>query len=110
MFGLNDTATFLWRAVETVSDSEQLARMISSEEDGSQGVSVVEEFCRQLESLGLLLIADPEEAVNSKPVEVPRPEELSPPRVLWQEALERIAATCAFMPAQNPLCTQVPFS
>ncbi len=30
--------------------------------------------------------------------------------VSWQEAMQQVAGTCAFVPAQTPLCNQNPFS
>ena len=108
MFGLNDTAALIWRAVETVSDFEQLARLTASENSPPLEVTVVKSFCQQLEEVGLIYRAEPEEESVGKPIELPVLQDSSAPEILFQEELRRIGASCAFLPAQNPLCTQIP--
>ena len=71
------------------------------------GTEEIEAFLSELEALGLVQREEPEKRT---PVAIEAPAELEAPRILWQEKVEQIAATCAFLPAQNPLCNQVPVS
>ena len=111
MYGLNESGAFLWQRIETVSDVDQLSALTKS----SDGINPFDEailqgFFEELEELKLLRRIEPSDVVPSLPVEVGQLEELTPPRILWSEEVRQIAATCAFLPAMNPLCNQVPFS
>ncbi len=104
MFGLNPAAAFVWQTLEAMEDPASLRRAMGSPDFGTDAI---EAFLRELLALGLVLPEAPEER---HPVALEAPEEPEPPRILWQEKVEQIAATCAFLPAQNPLCNQVPMS
>lgn len=109
MYGLNETAAFVWHSIETLPDLRQLARLIAEgDEVSAADLEVLERFCAELEGLGLLRRAEDHEAGAPRPVEVRRPGDSSPPRILWREEVRRLAATCAFLPGMNPLCNQVP--
>ncbi|MEM9556089.1 MAG: PqqD family protein [Acidobacteriota bacterium] len=80
---------------------------------GIPGRESVGRFLEQLVALGVLEIEgrDP----SSESVE-PTPRSGSPepdgagPRILWQEEIAQVAASCAFLPGQNALCNSAPFS
>ncbi len=107
MYGLNETAAFLWQALATGEDLDRLGRL-TADSEGSIDVSVLESFCEELSALGLVRPAEPGEPSSS--VDVSPPGTLSPPRILWQEEVRQIAATCAFLPGENPICFQVPMT
>lgn len=104
MLGLNPAAAFVWQTLEAMEDCEAMRRAMGSPDFGTEEI---EAFLSELEALGLVLREKPEKPA---PVAIEAPLELEAPRILWQEKVEQIAATCAFLPAQNPLCNQVPFS
>ena len=111
MYGLNETAAFVWEAIETVPDLRRIARLMSDENGCPPcDVAELERFCAELEELGLLHRAEPGETIAARPVEARPPKDTSPPAILWREEVRRLAATCAFLPGQNPLCNQVPTS
>ena len=111
IFGLNESATFIWQTVETMNSFEDVLEAMASEAPAGEslafGVEEIASFCDELVALDLLEAADPEE---TGPRSIEPPAVLEPPCILWQETLERVAASCAFFPAQNALCNQVPFS
>ncbi len=122
MYGLNPTAAFVWQTLEAFDGPDAMLRALGASEPAPLSRAELEAFLRQLEDLGLVTAADgrrpgdpeagdPEAGGPAAgPVPVEPPAESEPPRILWQEKVEQIAATCAFLPAQNPLCGQAPFS
>jgi len=106
MYGLNESASFVWRTLEAMHDFEAMLRAMTSEALPF-GVEDLASFCDQLVGLNLLEEAEPEKRL---PAVVEPLSSLEPPRILWQETLEKVASSCAFLPAQNPLCNQVPVS
>ena len=104
MLGLNPAAAFVWQTLETMEDCEAMWRAMGSPEFGTDEIQA---FLDELVDLGLVRRERPE---TSAPVAVRAPDDPEPPRVLWQEKVEQIAATCAFLPGQSVLCTQVPMS
>lgn len=104
MYGLNESASFVWQTIEAMDDFEGMLRAMA----GAAlpfGVEELAAFCDELVALDLLEAAEPE---NRLPVAVEPLSDLEPPKILWQETLEQVAASCAFLPGQNPLCNQVP--
>ena len=102
MYGLNPTAGYVWQALEGSVDLNELAARLEN-----VTCEQLKSFCSELFGLGLLVEADP---VSDEAESVPVPEESEPPALLWRESIRQAAATCAFLPAQNPLCVQAPFS
>ncbi len=114
MLGLNPTAAFIWQTFETMTDVDAVVhalgaknQRLDAEDQLSLTPAEVETFLEELVELGLVQRAEPTEPQR---IAIDPPAELKPPRILWQETVEQVAATCAFFPAQNPLCSQVPFS
>ena len=111
IFGLNKSAAFIWQTVDTMDSFDSVLEAMASGAPAGEslafGVEEIASFCDELVAFDLLEAADPEE---TGPRSIEPPAVLEPPRILWQETLERVAASCAFFPAQNPLCNQVPFS
>jgi len=105
MFGLNPAAAFVWQTLEAMEDLAAMRRAMGS--PAAFGIEEMEAFLDELVDLGLVQREEPEKRT---PVALEAPGELEPPRILWQEKVEQIAATCAFLPSQSPLCNQVPFS
>ena len=111
MFGLSPTAAFVWQTLEVFDDLDAMLRALAGGGDPPFDRAELEAFLRQLVELGLALPADDEpDGPATSPTAIEPPDELEPPRILWQEEVEQIAATCAFMPGQSPLCNQVPMS
>ena len=104
MYGLNPTAGYLWQALDGSLSLDVLAERLDS-----VSLAQLESFCAELARLKLLEEAGPgpREVVETE-AEPPSPSE--PPAILWHEPIQQAAATCAFLPAQNPLCTAAPFS
>ncbi len=110
-FGLNETAADVWHALDGTADPGVLgARFGVASGD-------VAAFCAELQELGLAEVVEENEAPpevfpeSKKPLPSdPQTVAVEPPRILWREEIRQVAASCAFLPAQNPLCTQVPFS
>ena len=108
MVGLNPTAAFIWLSLETFEDLQtMLAALGGDAADSPIETADLERFLQELLTAGLIESEEPEER---RPVAVDRPPSLEPPKIEWQETLEQVAMSCAFFPAQNPLCNQVPFS
>ena len=108
MYGLNPTAAFVWQTLESMGDAHRMARaVVAGQAPEVDFAGQIEAFLSELLDLGLVEAAEPEEP---KPVAIEPPAELETPKILWQETVEQIAASCAFFPATNPLCNQVPFS
>ena len=107
MYGLNESAAFLWQTISTMEDFDSMLQAMTRAESPSFGAEILAAFCDELVELGLM-----EEGRSEQPVSVviDPPADLEPPRILWQETLERVAASCAFLPGQNSLCNQVPVS
>jgi hypothetical protein len=112
MYGLSASAAFVWQAVESVGDLEELARLLGAKEARWQGVlAELRDFCEELTRLGLLRPAESADEPKPLPSGLRPPSPPSPPGILWQEKIELSAqASCAFLPGQNPLCIQVPGS
>ena len=113
MYGLNATAAFLWQILEAMPDAEAMERALVAGGDAEPlGVREIEAFLRELLDLGLVEAGEPEAVASegAAPAALEPPASLEPPEILWQETVEQIAASCAFFPATNPLCNQVPFS
>jgi hypothetical protein len=106
MYGFNESASFLWRTLEAMDDFEEMLRAMASETPPF-GAEDLASFCDQLVGLELVEEAEPE---TRAPAAVEPLSNLEPPRILWQETLEIVAASCAFLPGQSPLCNQVPVS
>jgi hypothetical protein len=110
-FGLNETAADVWHALDGSADLEVIsARFGIAPED-------VATFCAELQKLGLVDVVDDGEAPSedsptsdSELAGDPRTEVVDSPRIVWREEIRQVAASCAFSPGMNPLCTQVPFS
>lgn len=107
MFGFNETAAVVWSAL--------VERPIPLHRQTPETV----EFLHRLVELGLAQVYEPGASPTAGEAELSAqgasefPEDLdfqSEPEILWQEKLEQAAATCAFLPGQNVLCGQVPFS
>lgn len=106
MYGLNESASFVWRTLESMADFDCMLQAMAIESPAF-GTEDIASFCDELVALNLLEATEPEERV---PAAIEPLSNLEPPRILWRETLDQVAASCAFLPAQNPLCNQVPFS
>ena len=89
-----------------MDDFEGMLQAMASELP-SFGAEELAAFCEELVGLNLLEEAEPE---NRVPAAIEPLSNLEPPRILWQETLEQVAASCAFLPSQSELCNQVPSS
>ncbi len=100
-FGLNETAAYLWNAFDGTVEAEELAECL--------GIALAEVagFAAELQRMGLVEVG---EKCGQGRTSVPVPEVVELPCILWREEIRQIAASCAFTPALNPLCIQVPFS
>ncbi len=105
MLGLDPAAAFVWQTLEAMEDLPAMRRAMGS--PPAFGIEEVETFLNELVDLGLVERREPE---KRSPVALEAPAELEAPRILWQETVEQVAATCAFLPGQSPLCNQVPMS
>jgi len=110
-FGLNETAADVWRALDGKVDLDDLSARF--------GFSPVEvaAFCAELRELGLAEVVEKDGAQSEassgsekSPSGDQQTEVVDPPRIVWREEIRQVAASCAFSPGMNPLCTQVPFS
>ncbi len=117
MYGLNPTTGFVWQSLETAADLDgMLAALAAGDATPALGRGDLEAFLAELLELGLVHEGDAlEDRSEDRPKDRPEtatelPEALEPPCILWREEVEQIAGTCAFLPAMNPLCTQVPFA
>ena len=131
MYGFNASAAFVWQTLETFDDlTDMLRAMGAAGDEAAIGAGDLEAFLQELSGSGLIEQAEPEvqrphspaqrhsaarRPVGRRPADrrtpaLEPPTIPEPPRIVWQETVEQIAATCAFFPAQNPLCNQVPFS
>ena len=110
-FGLNETAAGVWNALDGTADVGALSAHLGVAQEELAA------FCAELQELGLVEIVEEDEA----PLEVspkseqpftggPRTKCADPPRIVWREEIQQVAASCAFLPGQNPLCIQVSFS
>ncbi len=118
MYGLNPTAAFIWQTLEATDGIDEMLRALTAGDAGPEGHQrksspafgrgEIEAFLTELLDLGLAReVAEPEDRPDAA---AEPPADLEPPRILWREEVEQIAGTCAFLPAMNPLCTQVPFA
>lgn len=117
MYGLNPAAACIWQALGRDEGPGDLLRAIAGEGEPPFGEREITTFLNELVSLELVeeqplpieggdeRAGSIEASSNFGPLD-----ELEPPGILWREDVEQIAGTCAFLPAQNPLCTQAPFS
>lgn len=128
MVGLNATGAFVWQNLEVFDRPGAMYRALTGHDAdtgnttaSSISIEDLETFLRDLLDSGLIERVEPDRAESEaepqgaepgrqRPVDLEPPPEGEPPRIEWRETVEQIAATCAFFPAQNPLCTQVPFS
>ncbi len=95
MFGFNEAAAALWSAL--------IEHPVPRHDQGPETA----DFLDRLSELGLVQIHEPVTEPGSETADFHLSEI---PQILWQEKLEQAAATCAFLPGQNVLCGQVPFS
>ncbi len=110
-FGLNESGAQVWLALDGTADPGVLsARFGIARED-------VESFCSELLTVGLVEVVNearaPMEVSPASDKSNPRDsrgEDADPPCIVWREEIQHVAQTCAFLPAQNPLCNQVPTS
>ena len=108
MYGLNPTGGFIWQTLETMPDLADLRRALGAGSGGSRlAAADLDRFLEELLAAGLIEPGEPEKPA---PVAIEPPADAAPPRIAWQETIEQVAMSCAFFPAQNPLCNQVPFS
>lgn len=121
MYGLNPAAAAIWELLGQDRDVAGLARVLGARQAGEiVSRDQVETFLRELLELTLVEAVEPAEDSGSavEPTEDAGPatdppdrRDLSePPKILWRETVEQVAASCAFFPATNPLCDQVPFA
>ncbi|MEM8962599.1 MAG: PqqD family protein [Acidobacteriota bacterium] len=106
MFGLNASAGAIWHALDNVESIDALADVF-----GDLDRSAIEAFVDQLGEHGLLAegpVAVQDDLPFSEPV-APLVD-LTPPAIIWSEAIPKVAATCAFLPGESDLCNQVPTS
>jgi DNA-binding transcriptional MocR family regulator len=110
-FGLNDSAAEIWNALDGTTDPKSLADQLKFNHDG------VVAFCKELEEQGLVEGIEGDAAPSADAFESNEPpsadrifEGVDPPRILWREKIQQVAASCAFLAGQNPLCNQVPIS
>jgi len=110
-FGLNESAAEVWNALDGTVDLGGLAARFGIDP------GEVAAFCAELEKLGLVEGVEEDEAPSevSPESEMPPPDgpqtvAADPPRIVWREEIQQVAASCAFTPALNPTCNQVPFS
>ncbi len=96
MFGLSPSAGRLWQ------DLDQLGLELSQCDQDRRAL------IEQLVELGLVKPADSSGEVSPQLFEQHSAEEEL--AVVWREALEQVAATCAFLPGQSALCNTAPFS
>ena len=110
-FGLNETAAAVWHALDGTADLGVLSAHfgIAPEE--------VAAFCAELQELGLVDVVEEDEAPSEvspgseKPLSGgPQTEVVDPPRIVWREEIHQVTASCAFLPATNPICNQAPSS
>ncbi len=104
MYGLNPTAGYLWQALDGT-----VALAVLADRLDSVALDQIESFCAEMVQLKLLEEAKPAPRAVAETETVP-PSPADPPALLWHESIRQAAATCAFLPAQNPLCTVAPFS
>lgn len=112
MYGLNPAAAYVWLGLDAASGLDELLPVSTGNGEPAFGEREVMRFLDELVTLGL---ADQKPPTDTVAKVGPRPdlestEQLEPPAILWREEVEQIAGTCAMLPSQNPLCTQVPFS
>ena len=108
-FGLNRTGADVWNALDGKTELGALAARF-----GIAPVDVVA-FCAELRDLGLVEVVEEKKtrsefsSKSEKPLSGgPQTGAVDPPRIAWREEMSRVAASCAFLPAQNPLCIQRP--
>ena len=78
--------------------------------DGREEEEVLPSAGLQFELVGLGLLEASQATSETEFVPGPTPDDLEPPVVVWHEPMRQAAASCAYLPAQNPLCNQAPFS
>lgn len=113
MYGLNETAVFLWHRLDGAKDSQTLATALQATDSSCTLTAAdVSAYCRRLAAEGLVEVVPGASSDPGAPAaEAPAmPARFSPPEILWQEAVRQPPGSCAFLPAQNPLCTGQPFS
>ncbi len=118
MYGLNETAAFIWQNLERAADLDAILQALTAGGAAPAfGRGELEAFVGELVDLGLVEkvtgAGDRSDAVIEQPASTsPHGADATrePPSILWREEVEQIAGTCAFLPAMNPLCTQVPFA
>jgi len=107
IYGLNPTGGYLWRAFDGKIALDGLIDHVTSRESSIDRTAIVD-FCDELVGLGLLEASQATSETEFVPG--PTPDDLEPPVVVWHEPMRQAAASCAYLPAQNPLCNQAPFS
>lgn len=108
MVGLNTTAAFVWQTLEVFETLEALrAALVPASSGSTIGPAELRGFLDEMVAAGLIEAGPPDER---RPVALTPPESLEPPCITWRETLEQVGMSCAFLPAQNPLCSQAPFS
>lgn len=110
-FGLNETAADVWNALDGAADTGALSSRFGIPPKD------VEAFFVELRGVGLVDLVEDDTASSevARDTETPiaggmRTEGVDPPRIVWREEIRQVAATCAFLPGQNPLCVQVPMT
>jgi hypothetical protein len=110
-FGLNEPAADVWLALDGTADLEALSSRLGIAEQG------VASFCSELLALGLVEIVEEGDAssegsrTSAKPrFDGPPTGDVDPPCIVWREEMSQVAASCALIPATNPICNQAPES
>jgi Coenzyme PQQ synthesis protein D (PqqD) len=101
ILGFNLSAGLVW----CMLDQPREIRTLTATMEAAMQRQVTE-FINTLTDRGLLVETDDPALRCQWPLLV------DPPIISWCETIQQAgqASTCAFLPAQNPLCNQVPFS
>ncbi len=97
MLGLNSPAGIIWSMFHEPCEIESFLVFINEPLR-----KATRHFFDNLIQRGLLIETDKQAILGPYPTIIEEPE------ITWQETMQQVAGTCASLPAQNPLCNQVP--
>jgi hypothetical protein len=110
MYGLGLASGAVWHALAQVQNENGEPAVFEFSDDDTQ---IIDQWLSELVLAGLIERVDepPRKHIFLSEALGPLLSEKPPKLAIdWAEPIEQAAASCAFLPAQNPLCTQVPFS
>jgi hypothetical protein len=113
MYGLNRSATAVWKALESGSSIDEMVHCLTPDATPHsptppEVLDALRAFLAELVQLGL---ANGSTAPQGDPTEAARASRLPyvPPRIVWQQEVQSFGSSCGFTPGGAGECQSAPY-